>query len=88
MREMLTPEASDTHWVAERRLAVTIVVIMLLLVAAAVFLPAFGADAAVLGLPFGYFMAALGVPVALVLLVGLFLARQASVDEVYDAAEE
>lgn len=88
MREMLTPEASDTHWLAERRLAVTIVVVMALIVAGAVYIPALVGGPAILGLPFGYFLAALGVPLALLLLVGLFLARQAAVDETYDAAEE
>jgi len=88
MREMLTPEASETHWLAERRLAATVIVLALALIAGAAFLPGLVAGPDVMGVPFGYFLASLGVPLALVLLVGLFLARQAAVDEAYDAAEE
>ena len=88
MREMLTPEASDTHWLAERRLAITIVVLTLLFVAGAALLPLWLGGPAVLGLPFGYFLAGIGVPLEQMLLVGLFAARQSTVDEAYDAAEE
>lgn len=88
MREMLTPEASETHWLAERRLAATVVILALIAIAGAAFLPGLVPGPDVMGLPFSYFLAALGVPAALVVLVGLFLARQAAVDEAYDAAEE
>lgn len=88
MRDTLTPEASATHWMAERRLAVTMVVLTLALVAAAVLVPPWLGEIAVLGLPLGYFLAAIGVPLVLMVLAGLFSVRQAAVDETYDAAEE
>ena len=88
MREMLTPEAGDTHWLAERRLAVTVVVVAIVIVAAGSALPAVMSGPAVLGLPFGLFLGLLGAPLALLLLAGVFLLRQGAVDETYDAAEE
>jgi len=88
MRDTLTPEASDTHWLAERRLAMTMVVVTLALVIAAATAPLWLGGLTVFGQPGAYFLAGTGVPLALVLLVGLFAVRQGAVDETYDAAEE
>lgn len=88
MRELLTPEAGDMHWLLERRLAATIVVLAAALVLGAALVPPLLPGATILGLPLGWFLAGLGVPIALVALVAVYIARQAAIDEACEVAEE
>jgi len=88
MPDDLTPEAEAAHWEVSCRLAVTLTVIALVLLVGIAFAAPVLDAVSVLGLPLGYVMAGVGVPVLMLLLLFGYEGRQGGIDERHGAAED
>jgi len=87
-RGPLNPEEESAHWEMSCRLALILVVVALGLVLAVCLVGAVFDSVSVFGLPLGYAMAGLGVPLILTLLLFSYEARQEAIDERHGAAED
>lgn len=88
MNDYLPPEAETAHWSMSVRLAVSITIAALLLLALAALSGLLLSGVSVFGLPLAFVIPGIGVPVALALLIFGFDLRQRGVDAAFHAAEE
>lgn len=88
MDDDLTPEAEAAHWEMSCRLAVTVTVTGIVLLAAAALAPVLLDGSRLWGLPLGSLIAGAGVPVLVLFVIFAFDGRQGMIDERYRASED